>query len=41
MESPVGPGAAPVTSTGIFRELELLDITDEDTEVGEAGDNDL
>jgi hypothetical protein len=28
-------------SNGIFRELELLDITDEETEVGEAGDNDL
>lgn len=41
MESPTCPGAAPVTSTGIFRELELLDITDEDTDVGEAGDNDL
>lgn len=26
---------------GIFRELELLDMTDEDTEVGDAGDNDL
>jgi hypothetical protein len=28
-------------SIGIFRELELLDITDEETEVGEAGDKDL
>jgi hypothetical protein len=28
-------------SIGIFRELELLDITDEETEVGEAGEYDL
>jgi hypothetical protein len=28
-------------STGIFREPELLDITDEETEVGDAGDKDL
>jgi hypothetical protein len=41
MESPAGPGAAPVIGTGIFRELELLDITDEDTDVGDAGDKDL
>lgn len=41
MESPTGPVAAPVMGIGILLELELLDITDEDTDVGEAGDNDL
>lgn len=41
VESPAGPVMAPVIIIGILRELELLDITEDDTEVGEAGDNDL